>query len=118
MNDEEEEERALESLKRKLKTGLDIRDRKWMLKTYPKCFVGSEMVIYLIKSKLVSTEKEAVTLGRLLVASNIIRHVTGDHDFKNEQLFYRFMDDEPNHGKVGMHVYIYQYIILKNMNIF
>ena len=92
-----DEQEALCRLRDKLKQGLVIKDRKWMLKTYRNCFVGQECVKFLIHSNGVSNEKEAVIIGRILVSSNIIRHVEGDHDFKNENLFYRFIDDGPCH---------------------
>ena len=96
-----DEEQALNDLRDRLKQGLSIKDRKWMFVTYPKCFVGTECVKYLIESKEVSNEEEAIILGRMLIATNIIRHVEGDHDFKNEKLFYRFVEDEPSHGKIA-----------------
>jgi len=30
----------------------------------------------------------------------LIMHVTRDHEFKNEYLFFRFTQDEPDHGHV------------------
>jgi len=34
--------------------------------------------------------------GNVLLSANIFRHVTRDHAFKNEFLFYRFTEHEPN----------------------
>ena len=99
---EAEEQQALLRLRDKLKGGLSIKDRRWMLKTYRSCFVGQDCVKFLIQSNEATNEREAVILGRMLIAAHIIRHVEGDHDFKNENLFYRFVDDGPCHGKVDM----------------
>ena len=42
---------------------------------------------------------EAVSLGCLLCDEGHLFHVTRDHNFKNEKLFYRFHEDEESHGK-------------------
>ena len=60
------------------------------------------LTLFLIQSNEATNEKEAVILGRMLLAAHIIRHVEGDHDFKNEDLFYRFVDDGPCHGKADV----------------
>lgn len=40
-----------------------------------------------------------MTLGCLMVDTGLLFHVTRDHIFKNDKLFYRFEEDEPSHGK-------------------
>jgi len=92
------DEKELEDLTNRLKTGLEIKDRKYLLTNYPKCFVGSDAVTFMSKQGIAPTRVEAVNLGKLLLAANIIRHVTKDHDFKDENKFYRFTADEPSHG--------------------
>ena len=43
-----------------------------------------------------SAEREdAVGTGKALVKRHFLHHVCHDHDFKDEKLFYRFLDDEP-----------------------
>jgi potassium efflux system protein len=73
--------------------GLDIRDRRFGLQVYANCFVGSEAVQWLIQQQLASRE-EAIKLGQVLVERGIIHHVTDEHTFKDEYLFYRFFEDE------------------------
>jgi len=80
---------------------LDIRDRKWMLKSYPRCFVGSECVSYLLARKHAATREDAVALGQMLVDNNIIAHVTKDHGFKDGTFFYRFKDHDKKKKRVG-----------------
>jgi len=75
------------------KNGIEIKDRWYNLKLYHQCFIGSEAVEWLMQTQQVS-KKVALLLGQLLVAKNIIHHVTDDHDFKDEYLFYRFYLDE------------------------
>lgn len=73
--------------------GLEIKNRNYRLKTYPKCFIGSEAVQWLMKTYQTS-KAEAIKLGQNLIEQRIIHHVTDDHDFKSDNLFYRFYLDE------------------------
>ena len=52
----------LTKLTNDLYINLEIKDRKWLLSTYPKCFVGSEAVEYLVKQKKCQTREEGVNL--------------------------------------------------------
>eukprot|EP01083_Nonionella_stella_P162071 531689_1 len=84
-----------------LSNGL-IKDRTYNLKTYKQCFVGREVIPVMISLNLMPTsdlfEKEinAITFGNALIQSNIIKHVTSDHTFKNEKLFYEFISGYNN----------------------
>jgi len=73
--------------------GVEIRDRRFGLHVYTHCFVGSEAVRWFTQQQLASRE-EAIKLGRLLVERGIIHHVTDEHTFKDDYLFYRFFADE------------------------
>ena len=73
--------------------GLDIRNRRFGLRNYPNCFVGNEAVTWLVQTQK-ATHDEAVRIGQLLVERSIIHHVTDEHSFKDEYLFYRFYEDE------------------------
>jgi small-conductance mechanosensitive channel len=73
--------------------GLDIRDRRFGLHVYTNCFIGSEAVQWFMQQQLASRE-EAIKLGQFLVESGIIHHVTDEHTFKDDYLFYRFFEDE------------------------
>lgn len=73
--------------------GIDIKDRRYGLSLYPKTFVGSEAVEWVMRTQN-SGIKAAIQLGQLLVDRGIIHHVLDEHDFKNERLFYRFYQDE------------------------
>ncbi|NEQ47131.1 MAG: mechanosensitive ion channel [Leptolyngbya sp. SIOISBB] len=75
------------------RNGLDIRDRRFGLHVYTRCFVGSEAVQWLMQQQLASRE-EAIKLGQVLVERGIIHHVTDEHTFKDSHLFYRFFEDE------------------------
>lgn len=75
------------------KSGVDIAPRRYLLKTYPRCFVGSDAVSWLVEREGL-TRSEAVRLGRRLVAAGIISHVLDAHDFADRHLFYRFAADD------------------------
>lgn len=73
--------------------GLEIKDRKYRLTTYPLCFIGSEAVKWMEKQYILS-KSEVIRLGQQLIDLKIIHHVTDSHDFKDDYLFYRFYLDE------------------------
>ena len=73
--------------------GLNIKDRKHYLKSYPQCFIGTEAVQWLIQTQNIS-KVIALSIGKRLVRRKIIHHVLDQHDFKDEFLFYRFYKDE------------------------
>lgn len=52
-----------------------------------------EAVKFLVWSGRASTVAEALDLGNALMQRGIFSHVTNDHSFKNENLFYRFDPD-------------------------
>jgi len=69
---------------------LDIKDRKYNFKTYPKCFVGNEAVSVLVDKSIAKTREEAVQKLNKLLEASLIRHVTKDHLFEDKHLFYEF----------------------------
>jgi hypothetical protein len=73
--------------------GLNIKDRWYNLKVYPRCFIGSDAVKWLMKSQKL-TKEEALQLGQKLVECRIIHHVFDEHQFEDGHFFYRFYMDE------------------------
>lgn len=69
--------------------GVIIADRYHNLRRYPACFVGSDLVDLLVERFSIS-RNQAVRLGQRLLAHEHIQHVLGEHDFKDEPLYYRF----------------------------
>ena len=51
---------------------------------------GNELVDWLVAEKLALGPVEAVAVGQELVKLGVFHHVTKDHAFKNEKLFYTF----------------------------
>uniref|UniRef100_A0A7N6BK09 Phosphatidylinositol-3,4,5-trisphosphate-dependent Rac exchange factor 1 n=1 Tax=Anabas testudineus TaxID=64144 RepID=A0A7N6BK09_ANATE len=71
-----------------------IKDRRRKLSIVPKCFMGNEFVSWLIESGEISNPDEGVNLGQALLENGIIHHVSDKHQFKNEQVLYRFRYDD------------------------
>ncbi|XP_055490405.1 phosphatidylinositol 3,4,5-trisphosphate-dependent Rac exchanger 2 protein [Leucoraja erinacea] len=71
-----------------------IKDRKRKLSTFPKCFLGSEFVAWLMEIKEISKPEEGVHLGQALLENGIIHHVTDKHQFKPDHMLYRFRYDD------------------------
>ena len=69
--------------------GVEIKDRKYGISTFKRCFIGSEAVDWIVNHQDAARE-EAVAMGKELVRRGIVRHVTDDHDFEDRYLFYCF----------------------------
>ncbi|MCH9675444.1 MAG: hypothetical protein K0U93_28665 [Gammaproteobacteria bacterium] len=97
----ESESAVLEDIARELRNQFSIEDRTHGLSrtTYARCFVGSEAVAAMVAEGHAKDVEAALALGNLLVDAGHVRHVLGEHGFKNEYLFYRFVEDE-DHGAV------------------
>ena len=73
--------------------GLEIADRTWHGRTFPRCFVGLEAVEWIMRrERLPFGAAEAVGQGLLELGE--LRHVTGEHDFIGDNYFYRLASDE------------------------
>jgi hypothetical protein len=90
----------LEKLVTKMRNvgGIRIEDRWHNLRLYHRCFVGKEAVAWLMEILKIS-HQQAIELGQRLVDEKWIHHVTNDHQFKDEYLFYRFYWDEKQEEK-------------------
>jgi ketosteroid isomerase-like protein len=73
--------------------GIETKNRFYNIKKYPRCFVGSEAIEWMINKYKISVE-DAIKLGQKLIDDQWIHHVTDDHQFENGNLFYRFYTDE------------------------
>lgn len=68
---------------------LEIKDRKYRLFRYRKCFVATEFVdMLLARFKSVKSRSEAVQIGRSMQATGLFDHVTQDHFFEDKFLFF------------------------------
>ena len=89
------QEAALSRLVEQMRSenGVAIQDRRFRFNVYPRCFIGSEAVTWLANTQN-ATREAAVRIGQTLVEKGIIHHVTDEHPFRDEYLFYRFYEDE------------------------
>lgn len=65
------------------------------------CFVGREAVDWLVRA-LALTRDEAVAVGRTMMAHGLVRHVLGERDFEDANLYYRFHDAAIDGNAVGV----------------
>ena len=73
--------------------GVEIKTRRHKLKLYQRCFIGNEAVDWIVKQTSVS-RPDAVKIGQKMMEKGLIDHVTSEHQFKDEHLFYRFNEDK------------------------
>ena len=73
--------------------GLIIKNRRYNLKLYYQCFVGSEAVTWM-QEKLNISREQAVNVGQRLIKEQWIHHVVDQKDFEDGYFFYRFYWDE------------------------
>ncbi|KAM9709927.1 rap guanine nucleotide exchange factor 4 isoform 1-T1 [Menidia menidia] len=72
-----------------------IRDRKYHLKTYRQCCVGTELVDWQMQqSSCVHSRIQAVGMWQVLLEEGVLNHVDRETSFQDKYLFYRFLDDE------------------------
>ncbi|GAB5357701.1 hypothetical protein AAMO2058_000397100 [Amorphochlora amoebiformis] len=80
-----------------------VKTRRYLLRKYPDCFVGKELVDFLIERKELMVEEENQTrmlsrhdckaLCQDLLNMGFFSHVLGEHQFQDKYLFYRFAKD-------------------------
>ena len=73
--------------------GVEIKTRRQKLKLYQRCFLGNEAVDWIVDKTKLSRE-DAVVLGQKMIDKGLFHHVLDEHKFKDEELFYRFHQDE------------------------
>ncbi len=73
--------------------GLEIKDRNYRMNVYPRSFVGTQAVEWLMQTQN-CTQEEAILLGQLLIDRGIIHHVLDEQPFRDDSLLYRFYVDE------------------------
>ena len=74
---------------------LEIKDRKYHLKTYKNCFVGSDAIDFLQRFLQLASRDEAVAVAQEMNDTvHCCEHVVHDHgdQLKDEYLFYRFTE--------------------------
>ncbi len=73
--------------------GVAIEERMHLAKTYPRCFVGSDAVDWLMARYRLPLGA-AETIGQRLLELGVFHHVVDEHGFVEGRFFYRFRADE------------------------
>ncbi|KAH9509752.1 hypothetical protein Btru_044427 [Bulinus truncatus] len=98
-----------------LQQGL-IRDRRYHLRKFKNCFVARDAIDWLIKMYHVQSRDEAVRAMQILLRNGMIHH--DDHEFKDQNLFYRFTFDDDsyklNKDLVGLYKGVLYYRKMKS----
>lgn len=72
-----------------------IRDRKYHLKSYRQCCMGTELVDWLLQhTSCVHSRVQAVGMWQVLLEEGVLNHVDQELSFQDKYLFYRFLEDE------------------------
>jgi hypothetical protein len=82
----------LRTLAIEMRKSVVVKDRKYHFRTYSKCWLGCDGVVWLTKA--LGSEREAVVVGDMMINVGLFKHVVGDHMLKKEDLFYRFQCDD------------------------
>eukprot|EP01114_Cavostelium_apophysatum_P001127 TRINITY_DN10968_c0_g1_i1.p1 TRINITY_DN10968_c0_g1~~TRINITY_DN10968_c0_g1_i1.p1 ORF type:complete len:531 (-),score=159.02 TRINITY_DN10968_c0_g1_i1:65-1657(-) len=73
------------------KTGVEVKDRKQLLKSYPNCFVGQEAVDWMLRNLPIRDRDDGLSLGQRLLTSGYIRHVSDNKKgFRDGEQYYVF----------------------------
>ena len=81
-----------------MRENVDVKDRKWRQKVYPKSFIGTTAVQWMMAA-FAMTKEEAVKLGVELQKAGYFDHVVKEHEFKDKFLYYRFKEDQQEMDK-------------------
>lgn len=83
-----------EQIRSQLYRQVIIKDRRYRLRKYKKCFVGANTVDWLVTMCHAHSRGEAVMAMRVLQEYGMLHHVLDEHVFKDQSLFYRFTKDD------------------------
>jgi glutaredoxin len=71
-----------------------VKDRSYHLRKYKRVFVGKDAVTWLVENGHATSREEAVALGNEMHSRHFFHHVANEHEFRDAELFYRFLADE------------------------
>nr|XP_058911492.1 integral membrane protein GPR155 isoform X2 [Kogia breviceps] len=85
-----------------------VKERRCGAKTSAGTFCGCDLVNWLIEVGLASDRGEAVIYGDKLVQGGVIQHITNNYEFRDEYLFYRFLQKSPEQSPPAINANIPQ----------
>ncbi|KAG5421811.1 IML1 [Candida metapsilosis] len=75
-------------------SGLKLVDRTWHFKKHLQCFIGSELVTWLVDCfEDIDSREAAVNYGQNLLTKGLFKHVESRHGFIDGYYFYEFEDE-------------------------
>ena len=80
----------LEDLSKRLKSEVIVKDRRYFWRLYKQCFVGSEVIDWLLKNEKLKNRNEGKQLGQKLMDEGLFRHISEDQQFEDGNYFYNF----------------------------
>lgn len=73
--------------------GVRLENRRWHLRFHSNCFVGDEMVTWILENfRDVETRQEAEEVGLRLFKGGLFQHVEKRHEFRDGNYFYRIAE--------------------------
>lgn len=73
--------------------GVRLENRRWHLRYHSNCFVGDEMVTWILENfRDCETRQEAEEVGTRLFRGGLFQHVDKRHDFRDGNYFYRIAE--------------------------
>ncbi|KAK9448616.1 uncharacterized protein V1518DRAFT_417735 [Limtongia smithiae] len=83
--------------------GVKLVDRRWHWKLHQHCFVGSELVAWLLENfKDIDTPEAAVEYGNELMRAKLFHHVELRHQFLDGHYFYQLNPDFRNSASLSV----------------
>lgn len=73
------------------KTGVKIKNRSYRLKVYRNCFLGCDLVTWILKNMNVSNRRSALKVGNKIFDNKWFIHVCNNHRLKDKPLYYKFI---------------------------
>ncbi|XP_059167080.1 DEP domain-containing mTOR-interacting protein-like [Physella acuta] len=83
-----------EQLREQMHKQGQVKDRRYHLRKYKKCFIGRDAIDWILKMHHAPSRDEAVRAMQILQKSGVIHHVVDEHEFRDQHLFYRFTYDD------------------------
>jgi hypothetical protein len=69
--------------------GIPMVDRRWHWKVYQSCFIGFDLVSWLLdRFRDIETREDAVELGKELMGKGLFQHVSKKHEFRDGNFFF------------------------------
>ena len=74
--------------------GVRLQDRRWHLRLHYNCFIGSELVTWMLENfKDIENREDAVEYGNDLMKDGLFQHVERRHIFRDGNFFYQLQSD-------------------------